>query len=335
MNIFSEICVGQSVQNFLIRLAKRRDFVHAYLFIGPKGTNKNITADFFSQIIFCGENSKKEIVPCNQCEHCRQVKLGIHPDLYILKKNADSKNITIEQIRELIQRLSLRSMSAQHKVVIVHEAETMNEEAANALLKSLEEPAGNTIFILTAEHKDFLPATVVSRCQIVQFAHIGKKELTNYLLIKKLNSEQIENIYRITQGLPSLIDEYLKNEDFWLAENENVKSKLLLYSQTLDKKFAFIKKEITTKKFFTERSLLTNKELDIWTRVFRDVLLIKIGLTTQIRYQELRVSLEKFARHFTSQEIKNVLERMNDLRNLNQANLNSQLALENLYLNII
>ena len=138
---------------------------HALLLNGTQAQSLTQAANALAQAILC--ENKKEGRACGDCRHCLQVIKGMHADLVSVTAEADSQGIKIEQIRQVIARANLRPLLADSKVFIIDGAESMNEAAQNALLKTLEEPPGGTFFILLSTHPEGLLATVRSRCQSV------------------------------------------------------------------------------------------------------------------------------------------------------------------------
>jgi len=158
---------------------------HAYLFVGPAGVGKAKTARAFAQLLLC--ERPKGHAACNACGSCRKVVAGRHPDLKILEP--DTEFIKIEAIREAGRFVGLKPFEGRCKVLILDSAHAMNEEAANALLKTLEEPAPATTLILIAEDIRRLPGTVVSRCQRVVFGALAPEDLAT-LLVERLGVER-------------------------------------------------------------------------------------------------------------------------------------------------
>ena len=135
---------------------------HALLLLGAEGLGGELLAGWIAARVLCvGEGSR----PCGQCRSCVAISRGGHPDLTWLTPLEDSKQIRIYEVRELIAYLALKSHQGGYKVVIVFPAESLNTSAANALLKTLEEPAPQTLLVLVAHRRARLPATIVSRCQ--------------------------------------------------------------------------------------------------------------------------------------------------------------------------
>lgn len=156
---------------------------HAYLFAGPAGTGKTTTARAFAKALNCEQTESLIGGPtdsCEVCAACRQADAGVHPDIHLIRpalllaesEGVDrraSTEILIVQIREMLRMLSLSPSLGRRKVFIVSPADAMNQQAQNALLKSLEEPPGTATLILCAESAESVLATIRSRCQVLQF----------------------------------------------------------------------------------------------------------------------------------------------------------------------
>lgn len=138
---------------------------HAYLFIGPENTNKSAEAEEFISSLCC--IAKKDGKPCNKCAVCRQIKKKkYHEILYIAPLK---EQILIGQIREIKLFLAKKSYEAGWRIILIEKAHSLTKQAANSLLKILEEPGKRQMLILLAEKTNTLPLTVISRCQIVKF----------------------------------------------------------------------------------------------------------------------------------------------------------------------
>ncbi|HHZ16302.1 MAG TPA: DNA polymerase III subunit delta' [Clostridia bacterium] len=147
---------------------------HAYLFYGHKGGGKYQTAVAFTQLLFCKRPQEGE--PCGSCPECQKIAAGNHPDVLVI--SPDGLSIKIEQIRALQERFYYQSYEGNYKVIIIRQADLLTEQAANSLLKVLEEPPEKTVFILLAEALFKLPITIQSRCQPVPFAYLDQGERT-------------------------------------------------------------------------------------------------------------------------------------------------------------
>ncbi|HEX7417896.1 MAG TPA: hypothetical protein VF315_07575, partial [Steroidobacteraceae bacterium] len=140
---------------------------HAVLIQGSAGVGAQVLAQQLAQLCLCRGPSPQ---PCGQCLDCRQVAAHEHPDCHEVIPLEDSKQIRIEQIRELASELALTSHRPGYKIGLLWPADALNRNAANALLKTLEEPPPRTLLVLVAAVPSRLPATLLSRCQRVRIA---------------------------------------------------------------------------------------------------------------------------------------------------------------------
>ncbi len=189
---------------FLSKSVDSGNIAHAYIFSGPEMIGKNTVAKNFAQILIC-ENK----TACNNCALCNSYNRSSNPDIISVQQD---ETIKIEQIRQLIYKLSLKPYVSKFKVAIIDNAENITTEAANALLKSLEEPKPNTVIILiTANPYRILP-TILSRAQRISFGLVEPVDSEN-LLPSDLSPEQREAIKSFAYGRPGLALKISKSQD--------------------------------------------------------------------------------------------------------------------------
>jgi DNA polymerase III subunit delta' len=199
MSVFTDVIGHERVVELLEREAPVA--ANAYLFVGAAGVGKATIARRFATLLLCPMGG---LHPENgECRACRRVMNGNHPDL-ILVEPEGRQSLGVDQARSTIQQASLSPVEATRKVFVLEEAGTMTEQAANALLKTLEEPSPTTVFILVAESEDQLPSTVASRCRTVHFGRVGDEPLTRALLGQGLDHGQAETLARLAGGRPGL-----------------------------------------------------------------------------------------------------------------------------------
>ncbi len=159
---FDKILGQERPLGILSKALEKGRISHAYLFVGPEGVGRETTALSFFWRLACERG-----LACGECKSCLKFLRGTHPDFHVLEPSG--KSIKIEQIRALEAKLHLHPLEGKHRLILFPSAETLTREAANALLKSLEEPPLNTIFILIAQTPEALLPTIVSRCQLLRF----------------------------------------------------------------------------------------------------------------------------------------------------------------------
>ncbi len=155
-------------QRVMTQLAEGR-LPHALLLAGPRGAGKLAFAQTLAAHLVC-EAAAGASKPCGECRGCTQRLAGTHPNLMRLAPAEDKRDISIDDIRDLLGRLTLSAHYGGYKIAIVAPADALNASGANALLKTIEEPPAKTHILLVSERWRALPATLRSRCQILRFA---------------------------------------------------------------------------------------------------------------------------------------------------------------------
>jgi DNA polymerase-3 subunit delta' len=173
--------IGQRDERALLQGALRSGCVsHAYLFVGPEGVGRRAAALAFAQALLCRRGGDDA---CGSCDACRKVAAGAHPDLRVIapggrtESGAERRAVGIEQVRDLKRDAAYPPYEARWKVFIVEDAEAMRAEAANSLLKILEEPPAQSVIVLISESDAALLPTIVSRSQIVRFSYVPAAEI--------------------------------------------------------------------------------------------------------------------------------------------------------------
>ncbi len=179
---------NRRIIEYLKNSIKKDKISHAYLFSGPdlpgeekKESEKIKTALWFAKTLQCKNNPK----PCNKCRSCKDIEKNQHPDVIKISLPENKNEILISQIRELRKHLSLSPYVSSYKIVIITTAHKMSRGATNALLKTLEEPKGNTILILITSASSMLLKTIISRCQEIKFKAPCLSKLSNDLINKE------------------------------------------------------------------------------------------------------------------------------------------------------
>lgn len=186
---------------------------HAYIFKGPDGVGKRLFARGVAAAINC--RNTELVGACGICSSCKKFRSQNHPDF--LEVRPAKGVIKIAQIRSLAKELSYPPYESKMRVVVLEDVHTMRREAANSLLKTLEEPPENNLLILTAEASQEILATLTSRCQVVTFAPLSLQDTTAILLRQGIEREAAQILARLSEGSPGKAMLFQRTEmiDIW------------------------------------------------------------------------------------------------------------------------
>lgn len=183
------------------QLAGRTQHAHAYLLHGPQGIGKRALAQRLMAFLLC---QRPAAHACGQCKSCLLLAAGSHPDNYVLEPEEEDKAIKVDQVRDLVSFVVQTAQMGGRKVVLIEPVESMNLNAANALLKSLEEPSGNTVLLLVSHQPSRLLATIKSRC-VQQACPLPSPQMSVQWLANALpdsSLEQREELLTLAAGSP-------------------------------------------------------------------------------------------------------------------------------------
>jgi len=303
--------IGHKKQREVLeRLAKGKNIPHALLFSGVEKIGKKKVAVEFIKSIFC----EKEKGFCGECYSCKSIDSSSFPDLSIIE--AKDRNIEIEEVRDLQNRLSLKSYNNSLKIGIIDDAHLMRKDAQNALLKVLEEPKGDTLLILITSYPQMLLPTVRSRLEEIKFSIVSRKEIEDYLISLGAKEEKAKEIALISSGQIGKAIEFFNNEDKLNFFNKAVKDIVSLARSEMYKRFDFAKE-------FKENQDEIVNVLDVWERFMRREILLKV-------YGN-KGSLE----NYSLKKIKEVIDELEKTKYLiENTNVNKKLALENLLITL-
>ncbi len=274
--------VNDQVLERFARLMHEGRLAHAYLFVGPVQTGKTQTALAVARLVNCEEPSAG---PCGACVSCRKIISGNHPDIHVV--NSDEGSIKIEQIRTLLGRSQLRPYEAKTKVFIIRDAQNMTIEAANALLKTLEEPSPNTLMILTTALPEANLDTIKSRCHTVQFFPVAVNRITQVLSDEGLSAVQARFLAVYTDGC---LGQARALAQEGLAQGKNKMLDEILFNRHNDDYLKELAKD----------DVKAAQALQVLLTFFRDVLLLKSGAgTDMLVHQDRLKDLNTFAARST------------------------------------
>jgi len=294
-----------------------------FLFCGPRGVGKRKVAEWLAGELL-GIKDKEALLN--------------YPDVFVVAREIDEKtkklkkNISVEQIREAIYRLTLSSFFDSYKVAIIDDAETLSEEAANSLLKTLEEPRNKVVVILISTSREAMPPTVSSRLQVLNFAPVSDDEIMTGLLDRGATRAQAEVLAKLALGKPGRALEFLSDSEKLGDYQEKAEWMLKILRAGASGRLRLVE----------ECAGSLNKEelvrealgvLDIWEISLRDLAHLALGNYDEVINVSLAEKMAPVAAKFGGKilMIKNGLDAA---RELIAANVQSELAFKNIFLKI-
>jgi len=329
--------IGQTrAVSLLQRSLETGSLAHAYLFTGPAHVGKMTLAINLAQALNCEADEP----PCGECASCQKIASAKHSDVQIvsLSHNVDSAEdrpraeISIDQIRQVQHTASLPPFEGRCKVFIIDEAEFLSIEAANCLLKTLEEPAEKVVFILLATNERLLPATVVSRCQMVELFPMPAVEIETILGSNwGVEPEKARLLARLSHGcLGWAVSVAL--DDSLLQQRAGLLDSLLdIVSADYEERFVYVA-ELANQ--FSQNRGLVYERLNLWLDWWRDLLLVKVGSTDNITNIDRLDSLSDMAKRYSLAQIRASIQSILATGEQLRQNANPRLALEVLMLDM-
>lgn len=203
VDVWESVIGQEDVTEFLRRTVAEGRWGHAYLFIGPQGVGKTTVALRFAQALLCLE-AAGDHKPCGRCGSCHRFAQGTHPDFLSLRP--EGKSIGVDAVRRLQHRIAMHPGLSPRRVVLVEPAEAMGDVAQNALLKTLEEPPGDTVLILITHTGEGVLPTLSSRCQRIRFSLVPAPRLRALLEEKRPEYREVSGLVAaLADGRPGLV----------------------------------------------------------------------------------------------------------------------------------
>lgn len=247
---------------------------HALLFTGPNGVGKTALALELAKRLNCIGAGP----PCGACLHCRQITIGSHPDVTIVERPDTRESIAIQQVRELRDAASLRPFQARWKVYIIAGAESLTAQAADALLKTLEEPQPQVTIILTASEVDAVPGTIVSRCRVFPVSAVDRVMIEDALRKRGATPEAAASIARRAQGRPGWAFQALASPKVLQQQEDMVQRLSSVPSMGLDDRLQLAETLAAEKK---DRASV-RRNLELLLLLMRDQLFVSQGMPPQV-----------------------------------------------------
>jgi len=306
---------------------------HAYLIAGPPHIGKATLALDIARYVNCTESD----APCDICQSCRRINNGKHVDINLLSlespltppENGKSrKEISIKDIEELQKRASLSAYEGRFRIFIIDGVEDLSEEAANRLLKTLEEPPSYVIFLmLTADEKRVL-TTILSRCQKIEMKLVPADVIEQYLIeTHGAETDKAKLTARLARGCPGGAITLLDNTKHMQGRIDILNKLQYLLCASYENRFAYIEH------LGTDREKNVDM-LDTWLTWWRDVLLTRCECSDVMINIDFSKDIERAAAAFEIGEIKQSIDRIQEAQRQIQQNANVRLVMEVLMLDI-
>lgn len=318
--------IQPTVMKMLSNSIKKGRLVHAYLFEGMRGTGKRNVSLLLAKSLFC-LFPKGGYIPCEECHNCKRINSGNHPDIHMVEP--DGLSIKKQQIHSLQEEFSKTGVESKKKVYTIVHADRMTVNAANSLLKFLEEPTSETTAILLTEQAQQILPTIQSRCQIVTFKQLTPEHLIKRLVEQGVNEKKAPIIAQLTNNLEEGLS---LSHDEWFAQAQMIVLKLyeVLRKNSLE---ALVTLQEDWFQHFKEKEQL-DQGLDLLLLILKDLLYIQLGKESQVVYLDERGRLQQFALQTSGRRLANQMSAVLDAKRKLQANMNSQLLMEQLVLEL-
>jgi DNA polymerase III subunit delta' len=327
---FQNIIGHQSTIASLQTAVARQRLAHAFLFHGENAIGKRTTAVCFAQALDCERPpSNERLDACGSCRSCQQIEARTHPDYFVIEPDRElaTPQIKIEQVREIEQHIMYRPLVGERKICLIDEADHMTIGAANALLKTLEEPPGHSFFILISSRPAALPVTIRSRCQSVRFATPARTDVEAALILKReMPPADARFLAMISEGR---IGEALSTD---------LKSVRAQQQELIELVSPTSLRSVTTILTAAESLAKADRAADMlsWlARWIRDLIIIQIGSDRdQLLFLDSLPMLEAYAREANTDLLLELLQDIEKTEQQATRHLNLHMALENTLLRL-
>ena len=310
-------------------------YAHAYLLVGPPQVGKHTLAVNMAQAVNCLSSNH---IPCGECTQCLHIARGHHADVRIIEVQREEEDgpsrreIGIGDVREVQHQASLKPYEGKHRVFVFDGAEHMSEEAANALLKTLEEPPPQVLLILVTSREEALLPTIRSRCQRLELKPLPVAQVANELVSNhSLPDEQAETLARLSMGRLGWAVSAVNNPSVLEKRNEEIERIAQLPGTSLEERFNYASGLAS---LYSRNRIAAGELLFLWLRWWRDLLLIKEGAEPFVSNVDCISTLRLGAATCITVEVVGFIRAILSTIEALEHNANTRLALEVLMLSL-
>jgi DNA polymerase-3 subunit delta' len=299
---------------------------HAYLFAGSPGVGRRTLALRFAQALNC-QTPIDTGIPCGTCRDCKQIEAMQHADLTVIQAETQGGILKVDQIREVRRTLTFKPYQSKYRVAIFLRFQEANDNAANALLKMLEEAPSYAVLILTADSPEQLLPTIVSRCEVLRLRPLKIEEVKQDLENRGIERDQANLIAHISGGRPGYARQLIESESLLEKREERLNDLQSLIAASRVEKFAYADKLARDKESMRQAIL-------IWLSYWRDVMLRAAQAGTPLVNVDRNVEIEDLAGRLDLSAARRVVSGLEDVLEKMERNVNSRLLAEVLLLDL-
>ncbi len=299
---------------------------HAYLFAGPPGLGRRTLTLRFAQALNCPTPTEPGI-PCGVCRDCKQIESMKHADLTVIQAESEGGTLKVDQIREVRRTLVLKPYQSKYRVALFLRFHEANDNAANALLKTLEEAPSYAVLILTADNPEQLLPTIVSRCEVLRLRPLSIEIIQSELENRGLENSRAKLIAHISGGRMGYALRLIENDSLLEKREERLNDLLMLVSASRVEKFKYADQLSKDKEAMRQA-------ITFWLSYWRDVMLRTAQAETPLVNVDRNVEIEDIAGQLDLPSARRVVSTFENSLEQMDRNVNSRMLAEVLLLDL-